>query len=82
MCYTEKIQFKDLNDLSISSCPSIYQEMLEKDVELRVTIIGDRIFPVAIYSQDVANPSDISAVDWRRSPDLLGKISPTKSSFL
>ncbi|OPG09439.1 MvdC/MvdD family ATP grasp protein [Microbispora sp. GKU 823] len=43
-------------------CPVIVQERIPKRVELRITIVGRRIFAAEIHSQ-VANRS---ALDWRR----------------
>ncbi len=43
--------------------PGIYQELIEKDHELRVTIVGDEVFPVRINSQE----HEATEIDWRRS---------------
>jgi glutathione synthase/RimK-type ligase-like ATP-grasp enzyme len=40
--------------------PVIFQEYVEADVDLRVTVVGDEIFPAAIYSQETSY-----AVDFR-----------------
>ena len=42
--------------------PCIFQEYIRKDYELRVTIVGKRVFPVAIYSQETKGAS----TDWRK----------------
>ena len=39
-----------------------FQEYIQKLYDLRLIIIGDDIFPIAIHSQD----SDKSKIDWRR----------------
>lgn len=54
---TEFHKFKN----NIALAPTMLQEYIEKDIELRVTIIGDKFFTVAINSQT----SDISKNDWR-----------------
>lgn len=41
--------------------PSILQPKLEKRLDLRITVVGELIFPVALFSQD--HPE--TAVDWR-----------------
>ena len=41
--------------------PGLFQEYIEKDVELRVTVIGDDIFVGEIHSQD----RESTSVDWR-----------------
>lgn len=43
--------------------PGIYQPLLEKDHELRVTIVGRRIFATRINSQETAR----GKVDWREA---------------
>ena len=45
---------------NISRAPSIYQEYIEKDYELRITVIGEDIYPVKIYSQTNEN----TIIDW------------------
>ena len=42
--------------------PSIYQEQLPKEYDIRVTLIGDRVFATEIHSQDYKD----SIVDWRK----------------
>jgi putative peptide maturation system protein len=44
-------------------CPVTAQRYVDKAVELRVTVVGDRVFPAAIHSQQANH----SRVDWRRS---------------
>ena len=45
----------------ISHAPCLFQEYVEKAYELRVTIIGDSIFPVKIDSQS----QEETKIDWR-----------------
>jgi glutathione synthase/RimK-type ligase-like ATP-grasp enzyme len=47
-------------------CPVIFQEYIEKKLELRITVIGDKVFPCAIYSQDSSNVAN--KTDWRHDP--------------
>lgn len=49
-----------IDGLSVS--PSIFQSYIEKQYELRITVVGSKVFATRIYSQD----SDTSHVDWRR----------------
>jgi hypothetical protein len=44
----------------LPECPVIVQEYVPKKLELRVTVVGDQIFPCAIHSQDshLENRSD------------------------
>jgi hypothetical protein len=43
--------------------PSIYQELIPKRFDIRITIVGHRIFAVAIDSQ--SDPA--ATVDWRKT---------------
>ena len=43
--------------------PGIYQHYVEKDHELRVTVIGSRLFAVRIHSQQTAR----GTIDWREA---------------
>jgi len=38
--------------------PVIFQEYIEARYDLRITVVGDRIFPAAIYSQETAYKID------------------------
>ncbi len=49
----------------IKYSPSLFQEYIEKEVDLRITIIGRKIFPVAINSQGRQK----TKIDWRRGID-------------
>jgi len=54
----------------VKHTPSLLQEFVEKAYELRITVVGDEIFPVKIEPL-----VDIShAVDWRY-PELMDKLS-------
>ena len=56
------------NDLSaeknIQIAPTIFQEYVRKELELRVTVIGNRVLTASINSQEVAE----ALHDWRRAP--------------
>ncbi|MCT4013975.1 hypothetical protein HZQ24_16685 [Elizabethkingia anophelis] len=56
----DRIHIEKLNDFDITPC--IFQELVEKDIELRITIIGEKIFVAGINSQT----NEISKIDWRR----------------
>jgi glutathione synthase/RimK-type ligase-like ATP-grasp enzyme len=57
---------KDRSCLEV--CPAIYQKAIEKEFDVRVTVVGSQAFSAAIYSQG----AEISQTDWRRgsNPDL------------
>lgn len=58
---------------SLQYCPMQFQEKLEKDKELRITIVGDVIFSFAVDSQKLEN----AKVDWRREGlELLDQWEP------
>lgn len=68
--YTSKVEKGDLEDeLSLKVSPVIYQELLPKLFDIRVTVVDQDLFAVAIDSQSV--PS--AMLDWRRADtDALG----------
>jgi glutathione synthase/RimK-type ligase-like ATP-grasp enzyme len=60
--YTTLVGPDDLSsDAALAACPAIYQQRVEKAFDLRVTIVGERIFACRIDSQD----HEQGAVDWR-----------------
>lgn len=56
----------------IKKLPSLFQEYIEKDYELRITVVGEDIFPVKIDSQSFP----LTSVDWRR-PEFIDKLRYT-----
>ncbi|MYM30835.1 hypothetical protein GTP58_21090 [Duganella sp. CY15W] len=44
----------------IEGCPAIYQELIEKTIELRITVMGEKVIAAAIDSQ-----RDGPTIDWR-----------------
>ena len=61
-------------DESVRLQPSIFQNYIEKEFELRVVIFGGEQFGIAIYSQDNA----IAKIDWRTSGLYGVKCEPYK----
>ena len=62
--HTTLLEPEDLaNDDALSAAPAIYQRYVEKDHELRVTVVGDEAFATRIDSQE--HPGGL--VDWRRA---------------
>lgn len=51
---------------SIAAAPCMFQEYVPKRVELRVTVIGDEVFPAEIHSQE----REETLVDWHGSMDI------------
>ena len=50
-----------LDDAALSACPAIYQRLVEKQYEVRVTVVGDEVFACRIDSQAL----DLARIDWR-----------------
>lgn len=63
IAYTRPISTADIPTIakSLAACPGIFQEQIEKQFELRVTIVGQEFFSAKIKS----NHSRKSAIDWR-----------------
>jgi glutathione synthase/RimK-type ligase-like ATP-grasp enzyme len=60
--YTTLLEDADLvDDEALGACPALYQRLVEKAFELRVTIVGDEIFACRIDSQAVPD----AMIDWR-----------------
>ena len=47
---------------SISVCPVIFQRQIPKAIDIRVTVVGNEVFAVAIHSQE----TEETKIDWRR----------------
>lgn len=63
--YTTDLASNAVDHLNeIRPCPGFFQERIPKRSDLRVIVIGDRIFPIRIKSQD----HPLGQVDWRRAP--------------
>ena len=61
--FTNPVKPEDLVDLSgLSLCPATFQELLPKSLEIRVTVVGQRIMSASLDSQ----ASVRAAHDWRR----------------
>ncbi len=61
--FTNRVKPEDLADLAgLSLCPATFQELLPKSLEIRVTVVGQRVMSAAVDSQLSAR----AAHDWRR----------------
>ncbi|QEH43170.1 MvdC/MvdD family ATP grasp protein [Chitinophaga sp. XS-30] len=68
--FTNEITTEHLEQLEqLQYCPMVFQEKLEKSLELRVTIVGKKIFSFAIDSQKIP----ASRVDWRKEGAALAE---------
>lgn len=72
VCYTTPILASDLDHIDlIKKTPGIFQENVEKCIELRITVIGRNVFATEIHSQEL----DKAKQDWREAnPDELRHI--------
>lgn len=62
--FTTRLEAGDLaDDAAIEACPAIYQRLIEKDADLRATVVGEQVFACRIPSQRDA----AGRVDWRRA---------------
>lgn len=60
---TTRIRLEQIVDeVSVQSCPMIYQELVEKSYELRVVVFGNRTLWVKLHSQEGDRYRD----DWRQ----------------
>ena len=61
--YTNLIETKHIEQIhQIKYTPSLFQEYVPKDVELRITVVGNQIFTAEIHSQQ----KEEARHDWRR----------------
>ena len=61
--FTNLVDESDLDDLDgLALCPMTFQENIPKKLELRITIIGNKIFTASIDSQSSSKAKN----DWRR----------------
>lgn len=61
--FTNPVKAEDLADLSgLNLCPITFQELIPKSLELRVTVVGNRVMSASLDSKVSAR----AAHDWRR----------------
>ena len=69
--FTNKIEpelIKKIEEYDLTPC--IFQENIEKDYEVRVTVIGRQVFSAAVYSQQ----DQETVTDWRRKKLFFKKV--------
>lgn len=64
---TKTYETSEFEGIANLGCPNILQEYTEKTCELRVTIVGKKIFAFRVNSQETGNPD--TAVDFRNWSD-------------
>ena len=56
---TRILREEELNKIeNVKYAPVIFQSYVEAEVDMRITVVGDRIFPAAIHSQDTSYKVD------------------------
>lgn len=61
--FTNRLSDQDIAELNSSvPLPSIYQAMVSKKYDIRVTVIGEDVYATEIHSQEHSD----SVIDWRR----------------
>ncbi|GIX16788.1 MAG: hypothetical protein KatS3mg119_0974 [Rhodothalassiaceae bacterium] len=67
---TMPVSEKDLleaGENALAACPHLFQEEIRKDFELRIVVVGSRVFPFRIDSQK----KKLTQFDWRYGHFLL-----------
>lgn len=59
--FTSEVTASQIDD-ALRLCPMVFQQKINKARELRVTVVGDQCFCIALHSQRFAG----AEVDWRR----------------
>lgn len=69
LLYTTEItrEFPSRSQSSIAQCPAIFQELVERKSDLRITVVGREMFVARIASQILDEQKD--RLDWRRCQD-------------
>jgi glutathione synthase/RimK-type ligase-like ATP-grasp enzyme len=66
--FTSAVVKSDLDDMrGAELSPVIYQPLIPKRFDLRVTVVGEKLFVAEIHSQG----NDAAKVDWRKTDDPL-----------
>lgn len=69
--FTNQMPNSIMTDLSkYDLTPCIYQKNIEKDYEIRVTVVDNKAFSAVVYSQDLEE----TKLDWRRAKLNFGNI--------
>jgi glutathione synthase/RimK-type ligase-like ATP-grasp enzyme len=67
--YTQPVTRSDLGYWPrLRSSPMVFQRRIPKAVEIRVTVVGQRVFAASIYSQSNRRTRDDSRADFDRTP--------------
>jgi len=61
--FTSKVDITEENAQRIKTCPVYLQKLVKKKGDVRVTVVGNKLFAALIHSQDFEQ----SKTDWRRA---------------
>ena len=61
---------------AVRYCPIIFQAYVPKRVELRITVVGERVFPAEIRSQETNHTRH----DWRRTTTFKTHLRPARAA--
>jgi glutathione synthase/RimK-type ligase-like ATP-grasp enzyme len=61
--FTSKVELDDKNASRVQHCPVYLQRLIPKKADIRITVVGTKIFAAKIHSQG----SDEAKVDWRKA---------------
>jgi len=61
--FTSKVVLDENNVNRIVSCPVYLQKLINKDADIRVTLVGNQVFAAKIHSQENAE----GIIDWRKA---------------
>lgn len=76
LLFANKLKKEHLLDLSqFDLTPCIFQEFIEKEMDIRITIVGDKVFSAFVDSQ--ADPE--TKIDWRRKKTRFKKFKLPES---
>lgn len=65
--FTSLITADDIGILDgVCECPTYLQNKVDKLADIRVTVVGERVFPAIIYSQEFQE----TTIDWRKGENI------------
>jgi glutathione synthase/RimK-type ligase-like ATP-grasp enzyme len=65
--FTTLLSKKDIENLNrVKFCPSYFQQKIDKKADIRVTVVGEKLFSAKINSQEYKE----TAIDWRKGDNI------------
>lgn len=76
--FTNKLGKSQINSLDrVSNCPTYFQDNIQKKADLRITVVGDKVFAAQINSQSYEE----TKIDWRDGENVKLKYSPIELPY-